>query len=325
MRLKWLLTLAAGLVCAVSARADTLTLTSGTVDGKTPINQFNSTALSGFSYTNAIASGNLGTTVQVGDAINEVGFVVVPQSSALQFVGNGSLPQSTTLSPQIIAVFAVHGTVTNTVGGTLQASITSGSLALLQGVNGGTFRANDPTTWIAGGTLVQGWTIHNVPGGTNTVSAPNNTLSGGPGVSQPASGNNVGVANLLSPFNSDTNVVFDNKAGNFIPFNGLQVDLGERLVDPGAPGGALNTADADALSIALTGQTFTGPGTGGQFAPGYGISGTILSGSTANGDTIQSAGSTAWFGNFPAVTTTTGAVPEPASMLLWGLGALGVG
>src|SRR5258708_16934902 len=124
MQGKWLLATALTLVCAVGARADTLTLTSTTINATPNMNQFNGGSLSGASYTNAntqnIANG-VNNPVMVGNALTALGYDF---PTSIQKVGNAIQPTGLT---NAVAVFALTGTAT-AVGTTLTASFNCGTL-----------------------------------------------------------------------------------------------------------------------------------------------------------------------------------------------------
>jgi hypothetical protein len=306
-RTSFFLTGALVLALGGSAQADQITTSVNlNVPGQasvSPVLSVSGAQSVGISYTTTTSTAP-GSPVYAVGAVQQGAFGLFPS-------GGGNF----TSNHAIIGVFALQGTQQPPAAGTLQALFTSGVLKVFDlGANtNGTFNVTNPATWgpnTAGATLLA----------TFNLAPASNTLPGplGANIAQPVLGQNTGIADLTSPFDSQGNFIFSAAGADTIltppqPFDGLQVVLDEKLkTTPGSGLVAGGVAGLDSIFNSFLGVN-TSPfvNSQGGFNP---------DGTGANGQTVQVAGSDV----FPTQTVTQ-EIPEPASLLLWGaVGGLGV-
>jgi hypothetical protein len=232
----------------------------------------------------------------------------------------------------VTAVFAGTGTATMVINGPatlLQASFQQ-LVVNFYSRGPGPVDRNDPSTWgVSPTNLIQQYVLHVAPGGSQVVPGTGFALGVVPGI------DNLGIANPATGITSNSFFILDKTAnGNAPQYQSpttMEVELNELLqqsMDSGV-GGALNQAGANTVFNALFASAGITPTGGNFFSAPDGTTDTSFGPSGGpnftNGDTVQTAGGTSFplLQESPAQGPTS--APEPASMLLWGLGALGVG
>src|SRR5579885_139892 len=270
----------------------------------------------GVSYTNAFTSLS-GGTVQVGTPIVGVGSILLGQYTVGPPPGstsNFNLP-----GHNIVATFAVSGTATSVVSGmTAVGQFTTGTLRVYD--TGSTaWNAANPSTWTSGTLLgtyrlaFQDTMVHN-----NVVSGPTTGALFGAQIVQPGSAQDTAIANLISPFNSNNNILFDRVSGNLLATNvppgtladGIFINSNETILNPLTGGdnglGASGIATLNNIANSFIGTPFA---TGADpFSPN--------AVTNFNGDTAQSLGVTAYPVYLPSQPVP--GIPEPTSLMLWG-------
>jgi hypothetical protein len=220
----------------------------------------------------------------------------------------------------IVATFAVSGTTTAMMGGvSATGQFTTGTLRVYDTGNVA-FSLNNPTTWTSGTILAtyrlafQDTMTHN-----NVVSGPTTGALFGAQITQPGPFQDTAAANLLTPFNSNNNILFDRVSGNLLITNtppnpiadGIFINSNETLLNTTGGGdnglGASGIAALNAIASSFIGTPFTTAAD--PFSPNPV--------SSFNGDTSQSLGVTA-YPVFQPFIVGPGGIPEPASLLLWG-------
>jgi len=356
----------AALALVATARADTFVATASTVQtnnvgGTAPLtNTIVGSTSGGFSFDNTIGQ-NVGGLPGSTLAFVSVGSDAVAGGYG-QF-GGGTIPGTYTDGAgthNVIAVFAVSGTLNTLAGGAVNTTSLLGAVSYYAAPIGNSYNQFNPATWGTGGTLLAKF---------NLVSPPFNVTQGttGAGGAVPAGVlNQVGI-NLTNPTNQQGDFLFkqDKTVGvsNFITVPtgvpdpgmvitgvGLHGFLNQKLdqpsssnptnpgndfrfLDPAGPTagaglGILNTiaqnaglpgfATAFFSGAAPTGGDPTGNGFAPYVGPSFGF-GT----NQGSGDFGVNLGQSSFPGFIESATTTT--IPEPASMLLWGLFAAGSG
>jgi hypothetical protein len=205
----------------------------------------------------------------------------------------------------------------------LSANITKGVVAVYDTGSAGTnrFSPTNPATWTSANLLYVGTLL--VPAGQTTVGV---NPQGLPGSATAAAGQNVAAFNTSTSNATAGNFVAVNTAINSLfktpfPFDGFQANIAEvNAQGTTSPGdAALDANFAKIAALAPVGFGTLAPFSTTNFTTNYNL-GTPL----GTGDTIQEVGFNIYPVNIPA-TPPPPPVPEPASMLLWGLGAVGFG
>jgi len=279
---------------------------------------------SGVSYTNAFTSGT-GGAVQVGTPIVGVGSILLGQYT----VGPppGSAANFNLANHNIVATFAVSGTATVVTNGvTATGQFTAGTLRVYD--TGSTaWNAANPSSWTSG-TLLGAYQLsfQNTGFHNNVVSGPTAGTLFGAQIVQPGSAQDTASANLISPFNSSNNILFDRVSGNLLVTNvpantlvdGLFINSNETILNPLTGGdnglGSSGIAALNSIASSFIGTPFATAGD--PFSPN--------AVANFNGDTSQSLGVTAYPVFLPFISGP-GVVPEPVSLLLWGAIAGGFG
>jgi hypothetical protein len=316
MRLKWVLGIIAALACAVCVRADALTTqvtlgptyspTAASVPGV--VNTAGGLG-SGISYT--------ASTGALGSPVYETGADALGTFKLFSGV-SGSFNSNFT----IVETFAFQGVVIPpNPGAAFSAQFTKGVVALYA-VPALTFNVNSVATWGTGqaggaaGTFLGSFTlaaVQNVGKGFfgDTAFGGQPTTGQNQGNFFPSSGTQTLGAFIVNNLNVPTTLF-----GPPQNFTGFQSEISE--ADSLSPGGAYpgdTNANLDANFSFLAGLA---PGQGmttGQFTA-LNYTGNV---SATGPFTLQELSST----NYPIVAVA--GIPEPTSMLLWGLGAVGIG
>jgi len=354
-----------------TARANTFVATASVVQtnntgGTAPsTNTIVGSTSGGYSFDNT-------TSQNVGGGLNSVVSFKSVGSDQLsggygQF-GGGSIPATYTDGSgthQVIAVFAVSGTVAvNGVGATLSTS-TAGGVSFYAAPVGNSYNQFNPATWGTGGTLLAQFNVVNPP------FLVTQGATGAGGTVSPAVLNQVAI-NFVNPTNQQGDFLFKQNTavgvpgflttplgvpdpGQVITGEGLHGFLNQkvdqpssidptnpaddfRFLDPGGPtaGGGLGVLNTIATSLGVgtfaptffngaapTGGDPTGTGFAPYAGPGYGGGSQVLS--NGSGDFGVNLGITTYPGFIETPLTTPTTIPEPTSMLLWGLFAAGSG
>jgi len=341
------LSLAVLSACAANARADFFD-TSATINSPGPIlnlNQILGTSSGGFTFNNAVST----PAIAPGSAINFVG-VGSDVIKDYGLAGGGTAPGGAHFGAgtDIIKVFAVSGSSAIGANGATVNTITAGGIGYFA-IPTGTYNQFDPRTWGTAATLIARYSLT----GPQNIGQINNGIGGGIG----AGGVNTISLNILNPVNAQGHFlalevpgglagpgfITPNPAGlppgstptgeGIHAFVNEQVVVGQttdntvnnafRFVDPALSGaGGLAALDAFAALFGVAGGTFAGGafgagnGTGTSFNPYAGPS--VLPSTLGSGDFGSLFGNT----DFPGVSAETvppGRVPEPATMLVWGV------
>jgi len=312
------------LACAAGAQADTFLTEQATVNqGIVPpgggtnlpnVNQINLSGGGGIVLENNITSNG----PNVGDKFNLLAAGVIadftrnPGGSFVADFGGGN--------KQVVAVFAGQGTVTSLTGGTQStASIDSGKLALFA-IDKNTFDRLNASTWGTAGAAIATFNLTNPADITKGIPNPNDPEA----IFFAANQVNTGAINLAAGQQIQDRLLFKDLIDPLIvvqpPFTGQNEGLFGRfdqtaLAFAGNPfAGQENTLNGIFAKVNGSGffQT-TGTGTPTDFNPQQ-LGGTIPA------DFITQLG-----GNFVPGILQEGQIPEPASMLLWGAVAGGMG
>jgi len=232
----------------------------------------------------------------------------------------------------LVLTYSLQGQQVPPVGGAaLTANFNKGVFAVYD-IGANSLNTVNPATW-TNGKLVY----------SSSLVSPTNVTQGAGGdpgfAGQPLAGQNqasffpasgVGsIGALLSHTNGNAANLLNQLFAPPQPFSGFQSEIQElnalatinyaNLGGPGVPGPSNAALDANFLKVAgldpsVLFNTLT-PFTTNNYNPQSGANAGL------NGDTVQSIGIT----NYPVFPNATPGVPEPASMLLWGLGAVGIG
>jgi hypothetical protein len=279
---------------------------------------------SGVAYANAFTS-LTGGSLRVGTPVVSVGSIPLVQYTV------GPPPGSTSnfnlANHNLVATYALSGSTTALANGmSVMSQFTTGTLRVYD--TGTTaFSANNPNTWTSGTLLAsyklafQDTMVHN-----SVVPGPTTGALFGSQIAQPGANQDTAALNLLSPFNSDKNLLFDRVSGNLLATNtppnpladGVFVISSETLLNTTMGGdnglGASGIAALNAIANTFIGTPFTTAAD--AFSPNPVAS--------FNGDTSQSVGLTL-FPVFQPSIVGPGGIPEPASLLLWGALTAGIG
>jgi hypothetical protein len=241
--------------------------------------------------------GNAAGTM-AGDAVHVVGATLWGQFSTAGGTGNFNGPNN------IVAVFALAGNqIAPNPGAQFSALFNTGRLSFYN-AGPGVFNPRDPATWgVSAANLLA----------TYTLRAPDNVVPGpgGEPIFVASAEQNIGNASSANAIDSEflANKVFDNLLVNPLAdggqFKSTAQILAEGLLNPLVEG-MLN-----AISIAFGQGAFSSPTD--PFTPGSG------------GDVIENGGLKLNPLVTPGPGPGPGGIPEPASMLLWGIAAAGFG
>jgi len=328
------------LATAVQVRADATTFnlnltgnaTTGLTFTGTTNNIIEVDVSNGVSYNNSFSAG----AAAPGDRIQTVGVATFnlglgqPLQAPAPGTGVSPIPNH-----NIVGVFALTGTQQATPVGTLADQFRTGQLRLYDLGTNGISLAN-PATWVPNiAILSQGLlqtynlTFQVGPGAGVHQAVVAGPAATGQNVNQPGGSlQDVGIANIGSPFNASGNVLFTNAtpgAGTFTVTNpagfvdGLFVHVDQTSVST-APFdlglGAAGVANLNLLSLGF-GQGLFADATlpGGTFNP--------QGPPFTNGDIAQLTSGKTYPVIIPLTTPTAPTIPEPASLIVWGLLAAG--
>jgi len=312
------------LACAAGAQADTFLTEQATVNqGIVPpgggtnlpnVNQVNLSGGGGVVLENNISS----NTPMVGNKVNLLAANIItdftrnPGGSFVADFGGGN--------KQVVAVFAGQGTVTSLSGMNTQAtlSIDSGKLALFA-IDKNTFDRLNANTWGTAGTAIATFNLANPADITKGIPNPNDPEA----LFFAASQVNQGAINLTAGQQIQDRLLFKDLLDPLIvvqpPFTGQNEGLF----------GLFNQT-----ALAFTGNPFAGQeGTLNAISTGLG-QGPFQTTGTGNptdfnpqqlGGTIPADFITQLGGSLVPGILQEGQIPEPASMLLWGAVAGGMG
>jgi len=342
---KFALTAALALVFGTSARADFFD-SSATINSPAAIanvNQILGSSSGGFVFNNTVGSPTGGTGAP-GDTTRNFVAVGSDLLSNYALAGGGSAAAKFA-GQDIVKVFAVSGQAVAGAGGATNSTIMAGGVAYFA-IPTGTYNQFNPNTFNpATATLLAKFAI--VP--AQNIGQINQGVGGG----IPASAVNAIGLNVLSPINAQGHFLLSEVPGGvpgqaFITANatGLppgaqlqgegihalvneQVLLGQttdntttnafRFVDPTLGGTGLAALNAIALLLGSAGGTFApvfgAEATGNGFNP---YAGPSVTGTIGSGDFGALFGNTEFPGVF-AETTPPGRVPEPATLVTFGV------
>jgi len=287
------------------------------IGGGTHLQVVRVNGIGGASYTNVQSASG---AVSVGDAFVAVG--ATPIANVNDAIG-GTFAPNFGAGLQGVAVFALGGTVGSIVGPAVTGVFTSGTVSIYTIPAGqvGGFLSGTPSSWGTGGSLVAQWSVA-VP--TDIVQGNIDATAGG----FPAAIINTITINVASLMQQQGRLLFNETANGipganllnvttFDPFGPGDVvgveqlfsDIAETIQNPGSTPFLIDAADLVVLNAIAAAAGLGSFGTGfgdaaGQYNPFNGL---------------NSFDFAAAFGTINSPGVQLQAVPEPASVAIWGL------